>query len=133
MGSASRSDELDGIFKKPGLGGELSIILLCVMKKLLSGNIVGKEFAPEEMGQAIAFEIKVMNKQPWHSHIYAVLSDTRRFKSFKITRNPGAVTGFHLEHSHIFMDVTGWGVLRRYYRRLDSWGYTWGWRNSNGR
>lgn len=50
-----------------------------------------------------------MHKQPWRPHVYAVLSDTRRFKFFKITREG---SDFVFQHSDIFLDVKGWEVFR---------------------
>jgi hypothetical protein len=103
------SIKLDVILRETGLGGELSIMALCEMKKLPGNNVEAKEFAPDEMGQALEFGLKVMEKQPWRPHVYVGLSDTRRFKFFKISRR---ISGFFFEYSHMFMDVKGWEVLR---------------------
>jgi hypothetical protein len=103
------TNKLDVILREALLGGELSIMALCEMKKLPAGNLAAKEFAPEEMGQGLEFGIKVMLKQPWRPHVYVGLSDTRRFKFFKISRTS---SDFLFQHSDIFMDVRGWEVLR---------------------
>jgi hypothetical protein len=103
------SNKLDVILREAHCGGELSIMALCEMKRLPAGNIEAKEFAPEEMGQGLEFGIKVMQKQPWRPHVFVGLSDTRRFKFFKISRSG---SNFLVQHSAIFMDVAGWKVLR---------------------
>jgi hypothetical protein len=102
-------NKCDVILREAHLGGQLSIMALIEMKKLPAGRIATKEFAPDEMGQCLEFGMKVLDKQPWRPHVFVVLSDTRRFKFFKISRMG---SGQMFQHSKIFLDANGWSVLR---------------------
>lgn len=103
------SNKLDVILREAGMGGVLSIMAMVEMKPLPGGDIIGKEFSPEEMGQTLEFAQKILGKQPWRPHVFAVLSDTRRFKFFKVTRMKDK--SFTYQYSAIFMDFHGWRLL----------------------
>jgi hypothetical protein len=93
------------------LNSELAVMAVGkIIKKLPEGNLQSQEFAPDEMGQCLEFGMKVMGKQPWRPHVYVVLSDTRRFKFFKVSRC--GMDDLVYEHSDIFLDAKGWEVFR---------------------
>ncbi len=104
--------KLDLIMREANMGGELSIMALGVMKKLLLGNNLAlKEFTPDEKGQCLEFGVKVMRKQPWRPHVFVVLSDTRRFVFFKVSRLEN--DSFKYQHSPMLLDVAGWDMFAR--------------------
>ena len=104
------NNKLDVILRDSTVGGDLSIMALMELKKL-PANFATKEFTHDEMGQVVEYGVKVMNKHPWRPHIFVVLSDTRRFKFFKVCR-AGSNQQFIYRHSKVFLDVRGWQVFR---------------------